>query len=178
MLGLLLRRPHMTEFFLADNGAPVWTYEAPCRVKFLRPLGYYRSQSLIAFSLGLTGAGYWTHIYSDIWLNPEMEESYGMSYLAADALVDSRRWHATRDGTEDARLYLLLRNLLNETREKGLKADVCKEADDLLKRDLRAALQRPMAADDVTRHIIEYEPDIIELQTLRKRAADLIGNLQ
>ncbi len=176
-LGMLMRRPHMADFFLSDNDAPVWTYEAPSRVKFLRPLGYYRSQPLIAFTFGLSGAGYWTHFYNDIWLNLEDEE-YGMAYMTNDALVDSRRWHATRDGTEDARLYLLLRNLINKARKSGLKPYICGQAASLIENDLKAALQKPMAADDVTRHVIEYDPDLAEFQSLRKRAALLIKNLQ
>ncbi|MFH1742259.1 MAG: FG-GAP-like repeat-containing protein [bacterium] len=175
-LGALLRRPHMVDFFLNDEGARVWCYEAPGTTKHLLPLGYYRSQSLIAFSIGLEGAGYWTQFYSphDIWLN-QTEEEWGTSYPGPGGIwVESRRWHATRDGTEDARAYRLLKELTKKAREKGVAKDICDQAEKLLKTDLVSALELPMRADDVTRFVyVHYDPDLTELQSLRKHAADL-----
>lgn len=177
-LGTLLRRPHMVDFFLADEGARVWSYEAPSRVKHLRPLGYYRSQSLIAFSLGLQGAGYWVHFYGDLWLDSAVE-GYGANYASAGTWVESRRWLATRDGAEDARAYLLLQKLTREARTKGVASDACARAEELLEEELIAALERPIDADDVTRHVVgNYDPDFARLQAMRKQAGELTRILQ
>ncbi len=176
-LGALLRRPWMVDFFLADEGARVWCYEAPSSVKRLLPLGHYRAQSLIAFTLGLQGAGYWVHFYDDLWLN-EFKDEYGALYASANIWVESRRWHATRDGTEDARAYRLAQKLAREAKEKGLANGLVRQAD-TLEKDLRKALERPILADDVTRHVIaNYDPDLAELESLRRRAAQLTLELR
>ena len=172
-LGTMLRRPWMVDFFQKDEGARFWSYEAPSQVKHLRPLGYYRSQSLIAFSLGMEGAGYWVHFYDDLWMNPEVEE-YGVIYASGGAWVESRRWLATRDGAEDARAYRLLRKLAGEAREKGVAGNVCDMADALLNEELVSVLQPAIAADDVTRNVVgNYDPDYKRIKELRVQAGKL-----
>lgn len=176
-LGTLLRRPWMVDYFLADEGARVWCYEAPSSVKRLLPLGHYRAQSLIAFTLGLQGAGYWAQFHDDLWLS-EFKDEYGALYASANIWVESRRWHATRDGTEDARAYSLVQKRAREAKERGLADGLVRQAD-ALERDLRELMQRPILADDVTRHVIaNYDPDLTELESLRKRAAKLTLELR
>ncbi|MCP4600721.1 MAG: hypothetical protein GY847_09345, partial [Proteobacteria bacterium] len=177
-LGVLLRRPELVDFFLQDKSKRVWCYEAPGPVKFLHPLGYYRSQALTAFAIGLQGSGYWTTVYHDIWKNLVTEE-YGVVYGKGGTFVESRRWHATRDGSEDARALYYLKHLTEKGRKKGIAADLCAQAETLIGSDLFSILERPMKADDVTRYIIEdYDPKLDDLLSLRQRAAELTLRLQ
>ncbi len=177
-LGTLLRRPWMQGFFLDDEGAQVWCYEAPGWSKHLRPLGFYRSQPLIAFSIGLTGAGYWVHFYSDLWRSDSGAE-YGANYGTAGIWVESRRWHATRDGTEDARALRLLRGLLEEAERREKESPVCERARRLLREVLPEALEPPKSADDVTRHVVEdYDPDLSKLMEIRRQTAELTIELR
>lgn len=168
----LLRRPWMIDFFKSDTVARIWCYEAPNFHTNLSPLGYYRSQPLIAFSLGLTGSGYWVHYSSELW-RTDSPDYYGANYGMDGIWCRSRRWHATRDGVEDARAYMLLQSLTQQAREAGKAADIRHQAETLLNGDIPRLLEKPKRADDITRFIIDYTPDYDSLLALRKRAAEL-----
>lgn len=176
-LGMLLRDPSLVDFFKA-KGDTVWSYEAPGMSKYLRPLGFYRSQSLIAFSLGLTGAGFWIFFdrNDDMW-SPE-STGWGANYASDGVLVYSRRWHAVRDGIEDARALMMLKTEMEKAEAAGTHVETTRAARELLEIRFPAAIAKPKSADDITRHLFDYDPDLNELREIRAEATDLTLKLR
>lgn len=173
-VGMMLRSPDLVDFF-KSKGDKVWCYEAPGGAKNLRPLGFYRSQPWVAFSLGLTGAGYWIYFQqsgNDLWLSRDATE-YGANYAAGGVLVLSRRWHATRDGIEDVRALAMLRDFTAKAEAQGRLPDLTREARQLLSDRISRAIAKPRSADDITRHLFDYDPDLNELRAIRAEAARL-----
>ena len=70
---------------MRGDSSEVWTYECFPRVKRLSPLGYYRHQAWLAWTLGLNGMGFWTYCTSpDNPWTPTKDE-YLLVYPAATA---------------------------------------------------------------------------------------------
>ncbi len=173
-LALLRRQPELVDFFLETKDW-VWSYEAPGDVKTLLPLGYYRAQSLTAFSMGLAGTGHWVFAYSsnnDLW-TAFQNAGYGDMYHDGSALVPSRRWFAFLDGAEDARFFLLLRATAEEARRRNLDLPELTEVENLLGPRLKKLIWMQWRQDDIARNIVDYEIDLQELQSIRKEAARL-----
>ena len=175
---LLRRQPELAPFFLG-TGKPVWCYEAPGDVKTLRPLGYYRANSWMAFRLGLHGTGFWTQIYvgpkpedNDLWLKRAATE-YGANYAVAGREVISRRWEAFRDGIEDVRAFMLLRDAAEDARAAGRSPEWVARAEKLLGAEVEHATRKALACGDITRFLRDYEMDYAEIGRIRKEAAEI-----
>ena len=180
---LMRRQPELAPFFCA-TGKPVWCYEAPGDVKTLHPLGYYRANSWMAFQMGLTGTGFWTQFYvgahyggNDLWMRNAGAE-YGANYVAAGREVISRRWEAFRDGIEDARAFMMLRDAAEKARVLGLHGDAVARADRLLGPEIEKATRKAWACGDITRFLRDYEMDYAEIQRIRQQAAKLTLELR
>jgi outer membrane protein assembly factor BamB len=170
-LGLLIRQPELVPFF-KRGGERVFCYEAPGDAKSLRPLGYYRGHSWLAFQLGLEGGGYWVYTSDDMWKSHTPTE-YGANYGTAGVLVHSRRWEATRDGIEDVRAFRLLDELLIEAEASGRLPDLVKTGRALLDQRIPKVVRKSYIADDITRNLFNYDPEYEEILAIRKAVGDL-----
>ncbi|MCK4824556.1 DUF4091 domain-containing protein, partial [bacterium] len=122
--------------FIQSTGETIWTYECEANAKHQSPLGYYRSQSWLAWRYGLTGIGFWSYCTArhDPWYTPVGGHDYLLIYQG-DGVVTSKRWEAVRDGIEDYNMILLLKqtikNVLQNVDQKTIQ-----EAKDLLEKDV------------------------------------------
>lgn len=67
----------------------------------------------LALYWGIEGGGYWVYHSDDLWgTSPTREPGFGAVAHDGRSLVTSRRWEATRDGSEDFDLVTLLREKL------------------------------------------------------------------
>lgn len=115
--------------FLRKSGKILWSYD--CTVAFARPIGantktinvaaQYRLAAPFTMNYGATGLGYWCYnVGPSMWDPIEME--YPLVYANPDGTHNtSRRWEAVREGMEDARILLALRDKLGDP---TLSADV------------------------------------------------------
>lgn len=171
--------PGLAEWFVSQ-GKPVWSYEAAGDVKRLLPLGYYRANSWQAVQMGLTGTGFWTQMYgndNDMWLRRDTNE-WGGTYATFGDEVISRRWEAWRDGLEDARLFLWLKQLAADAKAAGTHEAAVAKAETLLQVDMPEVVRRSFNAHDITRFLRDYEMEFDEVNRIRWTAVDLIAQLQ
>ena len=175
---VMRRTDGLSQFFL-DTGKPVWSYEAPGDVKSLKPLGYYRANAWLAFQLGLHGTGYWTQLYAgeghggnDLYLR-KCGSEYGANYAVNGRETISRRWEATRDGHEDVRAFLMLRNAAAKAKAEGRDAALVTGAEKLLGEAVPEAASKAHACGDITRFLRDYEMDHDEIVRIRAEAARL-----
>jgi hypothetical protein len=116
-----------------DQGSALWTYD--CSYSYARPMGantkninivgQYRISALAALRWNATGIGYWSYnLGDDMWGRTMLE--YPLVYKGNDKPINSRRWEAVREGTEDYRILTNLKAVLaknpsslkTETRQK------------------------------------------------------------
>ncbi len=168
---LMRRQPELAPFFL-KTGKRVWCYEAPPEVKTLHPLGYYRANSWMAFRLGLSGTGFWTQFYGDLWLR-RLPMDYGANYTVAGREVISRRWEAFRDGIEDTRAFALLRNAVARAKSENLFTKEVAEAETLLGSGIDHAIKKAWGCNDITRFLRDYDMDYKEVLKIRQKVAEL-----
>ncbi len=107
--GFLLHQGAEKLAFLKSTGKKVWTYECEHNAKHQSPLGYYRAQSWLTWSRGLTGIGFWSYCThnKNPWFMPDGGHDYLLIY-SGNGVVSSKRWEAIRDGIEDYGLLVQL----------------------------------------------------------------------
>lgn len=120
--------PQMEKLF--KSGKQYWHYEARSGQRMLDPLGYYRRKPWVAYSLGMTGGGFWIYQnYSYGWIPRDLTTpEWGTVYSAARGWVTSKRWEASLDGSEDYELLRLLEDRTAGTAFKAEAADLIKQA--------------------------------------------------
>lgn len=108
--------------FLRDSGKTIWSYD--CSYSYARPVGantktinltaQYRMAAIQGFNFGTTGIGYWCYNVGDsMWDAVQFE--YPLVYSNPDGThTSSRRWEAVREGMEDARILIALRQKLSD----------------------------------------------------------------
>lgn len=91
---------------LKDRDKQVWAYSTLGGGKAGNPASFYRAQAWEAFSLGLTGFGFWA--YADVgssgtaWNDTDDEHpDYAVIYEGNLGIVSSKRWEAWREGVQD-----------------------------------------------------------------------------
>jgi hypothetical protein len=101
------------------DSSQVWSYECFPRVKRISPLGYYRHQAWLGWTLGLNGLGFWTYCTDpkDPWL-PNKDE-YVLVYPGRDGPIPSKRWEACRDGVEDYEALWLAKQAVEAAEARG-----------------------------------------------------------
>jgi hypothetical protein len=176
--GMLRRQPELAEFFLS-TGKPVWSYEAPPDSKTQLALGYYRANSWMAFQLGLHGTGFWTQIYTgsyfggnDMWFAGK-GVLFGANYEVGGGEVISRRWEAFRDGIEDVRAFLMLREAADAARGQGTHIKEVAKADEILTNNVLNATKKAWPCGDPTRFFRDYEMDYTDILRIRAEVAEL-----
>lgn len=133
------RTPEMD--LIRNGGKALWSYD--CSYIFARPIGpntktinipsTYRLAPLLASGLGAGGVGYWCYNHGDpIWDAAPFE--YPLVYANPDGThTASRRWKAVREGMEDARLYIALRErLADPSIDAETRAALTKAVEDIV----------------------------------------------
>ncbi|MCC7496075.1 MAG: PQQ-binding-like beta-propeller repeat protein [Bryobacterales bacterium] len=154
----LVYDPGMRQLF--QSGKQFWHYEADSEQRSLDPLGYYRRKPWLAYSLGMTGGGFWIYQNFSYDWTPATHTTpeWGTVYPAAKGWVDSKRWEASLDGSED---YELLRMLADRTAGTAFHA----EAEQLIKQAVAFVDQAPK----------DQAPDFMKWSSYRQRMIDLLG---
>jgi outer membrane protein assembly factor BamB len=112
---------------MRGSGKTLWSYN--CGYGFARPVGAnlkninvvgeFRNAALFALNYGATGIGFWSYnIGDDLWKKTEME--YPIVYSGPGKPVASRRWKAVREGIEDARIFMALKERAAKTQNAAL----------------------------------------------------------
>lgn len=113
----------------------IWFYDAAGRSRTLSCLGLYRWRFWYAWNMNFTGAGWWTYYYDKptLWDGPNQSGDYFSTvYTAPGAIVTSKRWEVAREGIEDFELLNLLKETINQAREKGISGELIQPAEALL----------------------------------------------
>jgi hypothetical protein len=165
--GLPLFRTHPAEFTaLFGQVKQFWHYEAPADQRGLDPLGFYRVKPWIAFQLGMNGGGYWVYSEKDYW-TPSHEPEYGVVYPGPRGPVTTKRWEASREGSQDYELLVMLRRAATASRSSQAKAVLA-----LINEAVAFATHNQEKATDINRHFHTYAPDF---QTWMDYRAKLIS---
>lgn len=101
-----------------DTGSMLWSYD--CSYSYARPMGpnikninivgQFRISPLAAMRWNAIGIGYWSYNHGpDMWGRTMFE--YPLVYKGTEKPVNSRRWEAVREGIEDYRIILKLKEL-------------------------------------------------------------------
>ncbi len=111
----------------------IWTYECEGNAKHLSPIGYYRSQSWLAWHHDLTGIGFWSYSTSgaDPWFKPSDTLDYLLTYQG-NSVVSSKRWEAVRDGMEEYSMLAVLKKTVQEIKKENGNSDAVKKAEFIL----------------------------------------------
>jgi outer membrane protein assembly factor BamB len=125
--------PEQTEVMngVRATGKTLWSYN--CAYIYARPVGpnlkninivaEYRNAALFALRYGGTGIGFWCYNSGgDPWARQDFE--YPLVYPGASKPVSSRRWEAVREGIEDARILMALRDALDTPVPEEVKARI------------------------------------------------------
>lgn len=123
-----------------------WTYTNPLcnQPKLAPPYRDYRLAPWRAWSLGMSGCGYWIYSYKTHWNSYGNADgpNWAVVYLAnaedapkglsqRELVVPGKRWEATREGVEDVCYLYMLRAALKQTRQ-GPRARAVQDAAKLL----------------------------------------------
>jgi len=151
---LHLFRIHPAEYTAVFSQAKqFWHYEAPGDQRGLDPLGFYRMKPWIAFQLGMDGGGYWVYSGKDYWISSHDSE-YGVVYPGPQGPVTTKRWEASREGSQDYELLLMLRRAARASPSPDAKAALA-----LIDEAVAFVTRGQENATDISRHFHTYAPD-------------------
>lgn len=124
-----LNGPSLTSGMIArltERGKQVWAYAAVGGGKAGDPARFYRAQAWEAFTLGLSGFGFWA--YADVgqsgtaWNDTDdVRPDYAVIYEGHPGIISSKRWEAWREGVQDFTLLsAALARARTETERKAV----------------------------------------------------------
>jgi len=146
-----------------------WHYEAPSDQRRLDPLGFYRVKPWIAFQLGMNGGGYWVYSQTDYYApDPARNTEYGVVYPTPQGPVTSKRWEASRDGSEDYELLVMLRQAAQNS-----NAPKAKQALSLIEEAVAFATKGQDEATDIGRQLKTYAPDFMRWMKYRTQLIEM-----
>ena len=156
----------------------LWSYN--CSYSFSRPVGAnlkntnivgeYRNAALFAFRHGSTGIGFWCYnaTRGDLWtrISPE----YNLVYPGRTAPVTSRRWEAVREGIEDARILLALKDFEKGNAQNPRAKSVCLKIRKLIEEELPALVDPGFRAMKLglDRHTLDAKSNGTKVASFRK----------
>jgi hypothetical protein len=175
-INYLKRSPELLEWF-QKNAKTLWAYEATDPSKNLLPLGYYRALGWFAWRFKLEGYGFWCYKANDAWWPLETTD-YSVVYQNEGSVTPSRRWEATRDGTEDFRTLCALRDAAKRIRAQG-RNDEADRAEALMDEAQEQLIGwQAKNIDEITRQLRDYEMDYAKLKDYRQRIAETLIQLR
>jgi hypothetical protein len=170
--------------FLRQSGKHLWTYD--CGYNYSRPIGantktinivaQYRFPALFATSLGATGIGYWCYNVGPTMWDP-IELEYPLVYQNADETqTTSRRWEAVREGMEDARIVLALREKLNDPQVSATaKAKIRRLVENFLPEMADHSLREAQLG--VARYVLDASGNDATVEKVRREILDCVAGL-
>ena len=173
-LHLVKENPAVYNRFFQQTGKHYWHYEAAAEQRNLNPLGFYRMQPWMAFRMGMTGGGYWTYSFSNLWFaDPNRAEEYGVVYMTGAGPVTSKRWEATRDGIEDFELLWILRD---QARQKA-SSPAGEAALRLVDEAVNFVTAGQEKVSDIGRQTDAYTPDYEQWMSYRSQLIEALVRL-
>ncbi len=171
---LHLFRLHPAEYMrIFKRAKAVWHYEAPSDQRRLDPLGFYRMKPWIAFQLGMQGGGYWVYSSTDYFTpDPARGTEYGVVYPTPRGPVTTKRWEASRDGSEDFELLTMLRKAASAAATADGKAALA-----LIDEAVAFVTRGQEKASDINRQLRTYAPDYGTWMGYRGRLMDAAEKL-
>jgi outer membrane protein assembly factor BamB len=140
-----------------------WHYEAPGDQRGLDPLGFYRMKPWIAFQLGMNGGGYWVYSSKDYWI-PSHDSEYGVVYPGPRGPVTTKRWEASREGSQDFELLTMLRRAAQRSTSPEAES-----AQALIDEAVAFVTRGQEHATDISRHFHTYAPDFDSWMSYRAK---------
>jgi hypothetical protein len=151
---LALFRLHPAEYTAVFSQAKqFWHYEPPGDQRGLDPLGFYRVKPWISFQLGMNGGGYWISYGKDYWI-PSHDLDCGAVYPGPQGPVSSKRWEASREGSQDYELLLMLRRAARASSSPDAKAALA-----LIDEAVAFVTRGQENSGTISRHFHTFAPD-------------------
>ncbi len=167
---------------LRKSEKALWSYD--CAFPFSRPVGantkninvvaQYRFSAPIALHYGATGIGWWCYNHGPSMWDPVQFE-YPLVYENADGTSNtSRRWEAVREGVEDARILIALREKL---KEEAVSAEAKEKIRHLLDTSLAELSKQTMeeASVGVARYVIDATHNDETVAKFREELMDCVA---
>ncbi len=113
------------------SGKEIWSYNCGygyttatrSSLKNTNIIAEYRTAALFAVRHNATGIGFWSYnIGQDPWTRVELD--YPVVYPGRTKPVTSRRWEAVREGIEDARIVMALRQRLESVQNEQIRGQL------------------------------------------------------
>jgi outer membrane protein assembly factor BamB len=169
---------------LRTSGKTLWSYD--CAYAFSRPVGantktinvvaQYRFAAMIAMNYGATGIGWWCYNVGPSMWDP-IQYEYPLVYANPDKTqTSSRRWEAVREGVEDARILIALREKLADN---SVSAAAKEQIRNLLEKTVPDVSRQTMeeARLGVARYVIDATHNDDTVDRLRNDLLDCVAAL-
>ena len=170
--------------FLKGSGKELWSYD--CGYSYARPIGanvktinvvaQYRLAAIHGFNFGGDGIGYWCYnVGPSMW--DAIRDEYPLVYVNEDETqTASRRWEAVREGMEDARILIALRDKLADPAvSNAAKARIRHLLDETVAGQARQALDEVTLG--VARYVIDASNNDATVEEMRKEMMDCVALL-
>jgi hypothetical protein len=171
--------------FLRGSGKTLWSYD--CGYGYARPIGantksinvaaQYRLAAPFGLHFGATGIGFWCYNVGPSMWEP-IEYEYPLVYVNASGTHTScRRWEAVREGMEDTRILIALRDKLGDPSigAKG-KEQIQHLFDDTLAGISRQSLEEVKLG--MARYVLDATNNDNTVATLRNAILDCVEALR
>jgi len=174
--------PEMT--FIRESAKTLWSYD--CGYSYARPIGantktinvtaQYRMAAIFGFNFAATGIGYWCYnVGPSMWEPIKLE--YPLVYKNSDDTHTScRRWEAVREGMEDTRILIALREKLSDTSVGGkAKAQIRRLLEETLDDIATQTLHEVHLG--VARYVLDASNNDATVERLRNEMMDCVALL-
>jgi hypothetical protein len=174
------RSPEMN--LLRASGKAIWSYD--CGYAYARPIGWttktiniagqYRMSAPFAFSFGATGIGYWSYnCGNSMWESGSNEDR--LVYTNPNKTQTAcRRWEAVREGVEDARILIALRERLSDS---SVSADAKAKIRHLLESTLPDFAEQSLEEVRIgaARYVLDETNNDATVDTFRRELLDCVA---
>ncbi|MCS7180703.1 MAG: DUF4091 domain-containing protein, partial [bacterium] len=122
--------------FIKNTGKELWSYNVSVRSNYeIVAYRTYRLQPLVSYRLGIGGCGFYGY---NLWKN----DPYMVVYPGENPIT-SYRWEAMREGINDLKYIILLRNEIKKIKDEKKK----KECETLIEEFLKEATEKTEDAE-------------------------------
>ena len=171
--------------FLRKSGKTLWSYD--CGYAYARPIGantktinvvaQYRLSAVFAMNFGATGLGFWCYNVGPSMWEP-IKDEYPLVYANPDGThTSSRRWEAVREGMEDTRILIALREKLSvESVDKAARARIRSLLEETLPHMSSQTLDE--ARVGMARYVLDSSNNDRTVDRLRDEIMDCVAMLE
>jgi hypothetical protein len=111
----------------------------------------------------MNGGGYWVYSSKDYWI-PSHDSEYGVVYPGPQGPVTTKRWEASREGSQDYELLVML-----QRRVQSSTSPEAESAAALIDKAVAFVTQGQEHATDISRHFHTYAPDFDAWMNYREK---------